>query len=214
MHKSNNGVSLVEVLIVITILLLLIGIYFSFRGQLEKGRDAKRKEDLERIRVAFEDYFNDNGCYPDVSILENCGSDALKPYLSEVPCDPVTEQPYKAVAGRFTESGCYQWYKVYAFLENTSDAAIGRLGLSGDHSIEGEPVNYGVSSPNVAVGSVPATTFLCPTTGEPAPNATTCGNPDSYLGRCGIGICSCLEDQRIFQSPRGYYYCCPDETCP
>ena len=210
MHKSNNGVSLVEVLIVITIILLLIGIYFSFRGQLEKGRDAKRKEDLERIRVAFEDYFNDNGCYPDVSVLENCGSDALKPYLNQIPCDLATGQPYKGVAGVNVEGSCNIWYKVYTFLENENDFAIARLGLSAGKTIDGQTVNYGVSSPNVTVGDVPLTSFICPTTGEPAPRTVSCPNPYDMDGNCGE--CGCLEEERITQGPGGYY-CCPDETC-
>jgi len=199
------------VLIVIAIILLLIGIYFSFRGQLNKGRDARRKDDLERIRVAFEDYFNDNGCYPDVSILENCGSDALKPYLDRIPCDSATNQSYKGVAGVSVEGTCYIWYKVYTFLENENDFAIARLGLSAGKTMDGQPVNYGVSSPNVMVGDVPPTSFVCPTTGKPAPRATGCSNPYDMVGNCGT--CGCLEGERIIQGPKGYY-CCPDETCP
>ncbi len=208
--NKNKGVSLIEILIVITIILALLLIYFGLRGQLNKGRDAKRKDDLERIRVAFEDYYNDNGCYPDIAILENCGSDDLDPYLKKVPCDPATNQSYKGLVGTYIEGSCYVWYKAYTFLENEDDPAISRLGLEEGETIDGEEVNYGVSSPNVAVGDVPATTFICPTTREPAPHTASCPNPYDMVGDCGV--CSCFQGERIFQGPNDYY-CCPDETC-
>jgi len=82
MTRLTRAFTLFEVILVITLILILVGLAFwVFRHQLAKGRDAKRKDDLEKIRLAFEDYYNDHGCYPDPAILENCGSDLLSPYL-------------------------------------------------------------------------------------------------------------------------------------
>lgn len=209
--NRRRGFSLAELLISVTIFLFLVAlVYWAVRGQMAKGRDAKRKDDLERIRVAFEDYFNDHGCYPDIDLLSNCGGDDLAPYLAEIPCDPETREPYIGVAGSFTLSDCNGWYKVYTFLENEDDSVIAKLGLSGGKTIDGKMVNYGVSSPNVAVGDIPATTFICPN-GEPAPHTTECGNPSDYLERCGV--CGCFQGEKVTQGPRGYY-CCPDSECP
>lgn len=213
LQNTKQGVSLIEIMIVVAILLLLISVYFGVTGQLGKGRDAKRKDDLERIRVAFEDYFNDHGCYPNVDLLANCNGEELKPYLAKIPCDPVTNEQYWSLAGTYV-SGCNAWYKVYTFLENVNDPAIGKLGLSKTsgrwQTIGGESVNYGVSSPNVAVGAVPPTTFVCPQTGEPAPGPTTCRNPADMIGDCAT--CGCSLGLAITQGPGGFY-CCPDESC-
>lgn len=209
-----------EIIIGLTIFLFLVTLtYWAIRGQIAKGRDAKRKDDLERIRVAFEDYFNDHGCYPDIEALSNCGGNNLAPYLEKIPCDPETGEPYIGIAGKFTLADCNNWYKVYASLENEDDPAIAKLGLTGGRTIDGKPVNYGVSSPNVAVGSVPPTTFICPSTGEPAkifidPNdPRSCSNPNSYVGDCEK--CGCPKGYKIVEDEeRSLYYCCESSDCP
>src|SRR5690606_1314839 len=91
----NKGMSLIEILIVVAVLILLgLVLSRSVLGQTAKARDARRKDDLEKIRVAFEDYYNDNQCYPAPETLTSCGSAQLSPYLQSVPCDPVDKQPY------------------------------------------------------------------------------------------------------------------------
>jgi len=213
--NCQQGISLIELIIVITILLFLIALgYWAVRGQMAKGRDAKRKDDLERIRVAFEDYFNDHGCYPDISILQNCGGDDLAPYLKEIPCDPGTGEPYVGVAGpsSLDSSDCNNWYKVYARLENESDPVIAKLGLSEGAVIEEELVNYGVASPNATVANVPPTTFIC-SNGEPAQKQSTCGDEACDGGGTGdCGTCGCLPSERVVCTERATY-CCPDDSC-
>ena len=212
MTRLTRAFTLFEVILVITLILILVGLAFwVFRHQLAKGRDAKRKDDLEKIRLAFEDYYNDHGCYPDPAILENCGSDLLSPYLKKIPCDPLTGEPYKGVGGRRTMTGtCYIWYKVYALLENENDPEVAKLGLGSDYTIDGEPVNYGVASPNESVANVPNSSFVCPS-GDLAravacttfteddcnkPSATECCPYEGYI-------------YLICDLSRGYGYCCP-----
>lgn len=210
--NDQQGFTLTEVMIAVTILLFLVAMgYWAIRGQIAKGRDSKRKDDLERIRVAFEDYYNDHNCYPDVSLLQNCGGEDLAPYLDKIPCDPATGEPYIGVAGVSFEGGCNSWYKVYTQLEKEDDPLIAKLGLSGGATIDGQEVNYGVSSPNVAVGVVPPTSYLC-SSGEWARGPTTCPNPEDYVGKCGIGGCGCQDDELIEKGDRSYY-CCPDPSC-
>jgi type II secretory pathway pseudopilin PulG len=118
--KKVYGISLIEVLIVMVIVLLfLIVAYIAFFSQIGKARDAKRKDDLERIRIAFEDYFNDYGCYPSSIVLENCGDafplGADKPYLHRVPCDPKSKEPYLIFV---QQTVCPTWYIVLTTMEN------------------------------------------------------------------------------------------------
>jgi hypothetical protein len=94
----------------------LVASYMAYTVQIGKGRDAKRREDLHRIRNAFEEYYNDNGCFPSGDILADCGSENLSPYLSEIPCDPETKEPYFILVD--DDSACPSWYIVLTEMEH------------------------------------------------------------------------------------------------
>ncbi|QQR83765.1 type II secretion system protein [Candidatus Peregrinibacteria bacterium] len=90
-HKK--GFSLVELLVVITIIAILsVVAYTAVGGQTVKARDAKRKNDLTTMRNAFEIYYNEYARYP-ASPLTN-GDPAVTPgtiprkTLSSIPQDP------------------------------------------------------------------------------------------------------------------------------
>ncbi len=126
-----NGYSLIEVLIVISIIaLIIITGFFMAKSQYLKGRDARRKTDLYKIKEAVEEYEKDHDCYPDPSLVNNCDpGEGLKPYLTKIPCDPTTGSFYY-----YEDDGrsCSGWYLLYAFLENQNDPAIIEgLGLNG-----------------------------------------------------------------------------------
>ena len=71
--SNRSGLTMIELLVVLAILVILIILAFmAWRGQINKANDAKRKADLERLKVTFEDYYNDKECYPDAAILDNC----------------------------------------------------------------------------------------------------------------------------------------------
>lgn len=69
MIKKNNyqkGFSLIELLVVATIIIVLMTIgMVSYRQSSRNGRNAKRKSDLESVRQALVLYRNDNTAYPD-----------------------------------------------------------------------------------------------------------------------------------------------------
>lgn len=46
---------------------------WSISSNLAKSRDSKRKSDLDRIKIAFEDYYGDTNEYPPDGILSDCG---------------------------------------------------------------------------------------------------------------------------------------------
>ena len=139
-----KGFTLTELLIVIAIIMLLVLlVLLNINTQLFKGRDTRRKADLNRIQKAFEEYFNDRQCYPFEEVLQSCGSDNLAPYLRKVPCDPVGNEPYLYVPG--SPSLC-SGYRICTKLENKSDPDIARIGCDPDNGCGfGAEYNYCVT---------------------------------------------------------------------
>jgi general secretion pathway protein G len=107
MIRKLKGFTLIEVMIVVSIVVILaILAMFMLTSNLTKSRDGKRKADLDRLKIAFEEYYGDQNAYPDTSMITNCGGDELRPYLPTIPCDPKTKKPYcyisRLVAPHFT----------------------------------------------------------------------------------------------------------------
>lgn len=150
--KLTRGFTLTEMMIVVAILgiLAVIGI-MSFLQQQFKGNDAKRKSDLDTIKIAIEEYEKDNNCYPNPTSMTKCGTDAsiaIHPYLNNVPCDPVTDKPYPYETDGST---CADWFRLYSLLQNTKDVtAIPGIGPESIYnfymSSDNAPIPAGVSS--------------------------------------------------------------------
>ena len=65
MKKSLKGFTLIEILVVATIIgLLASGAIVSYQQLLKQSRDAKRKTDLEQVRAALEMYRSNEDTYP------------------------------------------------------------------------------------------------------------------------------------------------------
>jgi len=103
--------SIVSTLVVILGLVVLVGI--NPLTQILKGYDTRRKADLAALKIAFEAYYADHDCYPPSSILNNCGSDDLAPYLNKIPCDPNDNSPYDLQTPPDNSSTCPQQYAIY-----------------------------------------------------------------------------------------------------
>lgn len=181
-YNFQAGLSMIEVLIVIAIIALLVILAITtLPEQIEKGRDGRRKSDLQKIKIAFENYYSDNDCYPPDDILDNCEGTELSPYLARIPCDPRTKEKYlyAPVGG-----ACPTAYRVYADLEVDEDPIIEELGCHTDAGcgayqyfqlelgLAALDYDYGVSE-GVPVfdagGGIPAGTFgwCCQTYGDP-----------------------------------------------
>ena len=196
--RKKLGFSLIEVLIVAAVFIILLVVAAQqFGPQMAKGRDARRKSDLETIKKAFEDYASDRNQYPPFGTLDSCGDSAgtaLEAYLAVIPCDPLDETPYIYVPYpdyANTSGG----YRVYAKLEVLTDPTITTLGCSAEvgcgltvETIPEQPerYNYGVSE-GVPVGvsegdplptDVPTQGICCP------PNTDSCNMTALVSGSC------------------------------
>jgi len=151
----KTGFTLIELLIVIAILavlsIILIGL-INPSALVEKANDSRRKSDLNKIKTAFEEYYDDKGYYPsNVSSWNdddsNCGKviSEIEKYLKVWPCDP-NDQHYKIMTNK-------DWFKVATNLENRQDKDIPAGWYTGSTiyitDFVKDEVNYGVSSTNV-----------------------------------------------------------------
>jgi general secretion pathway protein G len=154
----QTGLTLIELLIVIAIIAILIIIgWMTWRNQFNKAKDATRKDDLQRLSISLEEYFNDNDCYPIAGITDNCGGPELQPYLQSIPCDPVTNTKYCYIPDT---DPCPKYYRLLSSLDYTDDPIIAKLQCYGNDycgyepecaTAEQEGYNYGVSSLNIPV---------------------------------------------------------------
>lgn len=98
MNYKKKGFTLIELLTVVGIVgILSSAALFNVPRQIKKSHDAKRKSDIHELQVALESYFTDNQKYP-VSLpakgLPLTSPDGQTVYLSKMPADPVTRDPY------------------------------------------------------------------------------------------------------------------------
>lgn len=199
---------MIEMLIVLTVLAVLLLLWYLFsQSQLEKSRDAQRKADLDRIRIAFEDYYNDTGCYPEPGVLDACYTDSFSPYLQRIPCDPMTGEPYLYIP--LQDDHC-RGYRLFAGLENLNDPAIEAVGcLETPHCGVMEPFNYGISSgvpvvipdfvpPDPEISPTPSPTSSPVVTPSPAPTPPPTQQPQFFYACDSAGTCNVYSGDNIY----------------
>ncbi len=143
--SNKFGFSLIELIVAMSIIAIVSGaLWGNFFSSVIKGRDSRRKQDLDSIARALELYYTDMKAYP--TGLPPWGTSFTNPnntsviYMQKLPNDPMSP----------TYSYCYvsdgSYYKLYANLQNTSDPKL----LPALVSCQGVNYNYGISSPNTS----------------------------------------------------------------
>lgn len=86
-HKTTTGYTLLELMIVVAIAGILITLAVpTFQQSAIKAREATLKQNLFTIRAVLDQYYADNGAYP-----QSLSSMVEAEYLREIPTDPFTK---------------------------------------------------------------------------------------------------------------------------
>lgn len=122
MHfTKSRAFTLVELLVVISVIAVLSTITFAFyENAQQKARDHKRKQDLQTIRSSLQQYYQDNNAYPATSGNTDAVLTTLVPtYAKSLPQDPSSGASYTY---NYTAGTCPQdCYTLIACLENQKD---------------------------------------------------------------------------------------------
>lgn len=168
---KKSGFTLAEILIVVAIIAVLTTIFLttSLADTLKKGRDSKRKQDLNKITRSLEDYYNDHVGYPPGDIDKGIIIDApwggsFNPYIPALPADPLSpSRNYYYQTGPTLQN----FFIIYAKLEVSGDPDIEKVGCS-DGCGPGKAYNYYVASPNIVmIAGVPNMDITPPAGGLP-----------------------------------------------
>lgn len=85
MRAKANGFTLLELIVVLTLVGLLVGIAVpAYRDATQRAKEATLREDLTRMRKALDEYHTDKGQYPPA--LDDL---VMAGYLRGLPVDPV-----------------------------------------------------------------------------------------------------------------------------
>lgn len=142
---NKKGFTLVELLVVVTIIAILMAIGFiAYRQFVRQAEDAQRLSDLKFIQSALEQYHADQHYYPPTPSKDVAGQpfknpDGSKTYLTTIPKDPgTTEYSYQGIS--CTDDQCKS-YCLYARLNYPA-------GMQSDPECSPTaPYNLGVTRP-------------------------------------------------------------------
>lgn len=145
MKKHQSGFSLLELIVAMAVIAIVAAaLWGNFFTSLAKGRDSRRKQDLELVSRALELYYADFRAYPTGmpswgTIFSN-PNNASVIYMQKLPNDP----SYPNANYCYSSDAAGSYYKLYANLENLQDPrAFSVTVLCGTIYY-----NYGISSTN------------------------------------------------------------------
>lgn len=135
--RKSLGFTLIEVLVAVTIVSLLttMGIV-SYQVSGRQSRDAKRKSDLEQIRVALEMYRSDKGQYPTGDYSSMISALLDEECINTTPSDPKSYSYYYNRSASST-------YNLCAYLEAGGEDDCGDYCSVPNNS----PCNYQLVNP-------------------------------------------------------------------
>lgn len=208
-RSPQAGWTLAELLIVIVIIAILAILFLlvNWKRNIFRAQDAQRKTDIANIRRAFEEYYNDNNCYPSMEILDSCEGNALSPYLDKIPCDPTTQEPYLYQPD--SETNVCLGNRVCTKLQDWADPDITTLGCHAEEGCGwGAYWNYclatgtTVTAPGFIPGATP-TPSLTPTPVYEGPYAC---RPGTLSGGQVVssGTCNNVGSPASYGCPRSF----------
>lgn len=140
MKKAQKGFTLIEMLVVISIIGILAALTLvSYSGAQKQTRDTERRSDLNQYRNGLESYAaSNNGAYPIASgvVGDICGASLpslpLDDYLATCPADPTGGTGY---GYQYQSDGSD--YTLWGLLETGGYWKICSSGKSGKSAING-----------------------------------------------------------------------------
>ncbi len=133
-QKIKNGFTLVELIVVITIIAVISTMaLISFTGTNRKARDARRISDMQKIAIALEMMRQVISMYPPAASSQPVG--LVPNYLQAWPTDP------KGYSYVYTQIDNYH-YAVYGYMED-----LGSTNTTTAISCIGGNCNYKITNP-------------------------------------------------------------------
>jgi general secretion pathway protein G len=102
-NYKNKGFTVVELLVVLSIIALLLSVITPrYLNKIEEGREVALKQNLSMMRRSIDQYYSDQGVYPDKlnQLIE-------KRYLREIPKDPISQSYEWTIINDKEQGGIY-----------------------------------------------------------------------------------------------------------
>jgi type II secretory pathway pseudopilin PulG len=210
MKKYTSGMTLLEVLVVMAIvvtLIIAVIVLIKPQEQINKAMDAKRKHELNEMRKVFEDWYTDRSCYPKMdevcynslstTTCEICSSEAGSPslnaYTTSELCDP--QSPVKNYLYQIQgDETCPSSYIIYTKLSAQYNPSEDLWGCGGFHGCGPYPFygyDYLVSSPNAPISRT--SNYYC---FDRNSQCTSCGTYESCVNALNDDVCQTIYPSR------------------
>lgn len=129
----KRGFTLIELLIVISVIGILVSIITSsFTTGQKRGRDTKRRADLQAVQQSLEQCFVLNQAYPNAITSGQALTCGIRTTMNLVPLDPKNNAPHVYTYSATADQGGYCYC---ALLEQSGSGNANTAGAGGSCSL-------------------------------------------------------------------------------